>query len=170
MCWIPAPSSAKTRPRRWLMIPKSRRPISVTLRLRSRTVMTFDLILRQGRIAASGPAVVDIGVRNGRIAAIAAGVESAEWTGVREGSLDGRLLVPGFVDSHIHLDKSCISDRCACRAGSLREAIEAVAAAKRDFTEEDVYARARGTLEKAVVQGTTRMRCHTEVDPRIGPK
>src|SRR3954464_12790851 len=170
MCWIPAPSSAKTRPRRWLMIPKSKRPISATLRLRSRFVMAFDLILRQGRIAANGSGLADIGVRDGRIAGIGSGLESAEWNGVREISLNGRLLVPGFVESHIHLDKSCISERCACRTGSLREAIEAVAAAKRDFTEEDIYLRASRTLEKAIVQGTTRMRCHTEADPRIGLK
>jgi cytosine deaminase len=80
------------------------------------------------------------------------------------------LLVPGFVETHIHLDKSCISDRCACRTGTLQEAIESVAVAKRAFTEEDIYSRARRTLEKAVVQGTTRMRCHVEVDPRIGLK
>ncbi len=43
-----------------------------------------------------------------------------------------------------------------------------VAAAKRGFTEDDVYARAQRTLEKAILQGTTRMRTHVEVDPRIG--
>ena len=52
--------------------------------------------------------------------------------------------------------------------GTLQEAIAEVAAAKRAFTEDDVYARARRTLEKAIVQGTTRMRTHVEVDPRIG--
>ena len=52
--------------------------------------------------------------------------------------------------------------------GTLEEAIAEVAAAKRAFTEDDVYARGRRTLEKAIVQGTTRMRTHVEVDPRIG--
>ena len=36
------------------------------------------------------------------------------------------------------------------------------------FTEDDVYERARRTLEKAIVQGTTHMRTHVEVDPRVG--
>ena len=75
---------------------------------------------------------------------------------------------PGFVETHIHLDKSCILDRCRSEQGTLDEAIAAVAAAKRAFTEEDVYARGRRTLEKAILQGTTRMRTHVEVDPRIG--
>jgi cytosine/creatinine deaminase len=52
----------------------------------------------------------------------------------------------------------------------LQEAIESVAAAKLAFSEEDIYARGRRTLEKAIVQGTTRMRAHVEVDPRIGLK
>lgn len=80
----------------------------------------------------------------------------------------GRLVTPGFVDTHIHLDKSCILDRCRSEEGTLQEAIAQVAAAKRGFTENDVYERGRRTLEKAIVQGTTRMRTHVEVDPRIG--
>ena len=74
----------------------------------------------------------------------------------------------GFVETHIHLDKSCILDRCKSREGTLAEAIAEVAAAKRGFTEDDIYERARRTLEKAILQGTMRMRTHVEVDPRIG--
>ena len=54
------------------------------------------------------------------------------------------------------------------RQGTLDEAIAEVAAAKRAFTEDDVYARGRRTLEKAITQGTTRLRTHVEVDPRVG--
>ncbi|MEA2835572.1 MAG: cytosine/creatinine deaminase [Bradyrhizobium sp.] len=129
--------------------------------------MSFDTVLRNGRIAGLHEPV-DIGVRDGRIAAIDAGLEAPD--GTRDIALDGRLLIPGFVETHIHLDKSCISDRCACRTGTLKEAIETVAAAKLAFTEEDIYARAKRTLEKAIVQGTTRMRTHVEADPRIGLK
>jgi cytosine/creatinine deaminase len=130
----------------------------------------FDTILRNGRIAGLEHETVDIGVRDGRIAAIGPRLETGASDGTREFALDGRLVIPGFVETHIHLDKSCISDRCACRTGTLKEAIETVAAAKLAFTEDDIYARARRTLEKAIVQGTTRMRTHVEVDPRIGLK
>ena len=58
--------------------------------------------------------------------------------------------------------------RCPCHHGTLEEAVAAVAAAKRTFTDDDVYARAARTLEKAVLHGTTRMRTHVEVDPRVG--
>src|SRR5438552_7214922 len=128
--------------------------------------MTFDLVLRGARIAGQEAEAVDIGVTAGRFAAIAPALAAAG----PEERLDGRLVIPGFVDSHIHLDKSCILGRCQCQLGTLQEAISEVAAAKRAFTEEDVYERARRTLEKAILQGTTRMRTHVEVDPRIGLK
>ena len=130
----------------------------------------FDIVLRNGRIAGLEHGPVDIGVRDGRIAAIGPKLETGASDRAREFALDGRLVIPGFVETHIHLDKSCISERCACRTGTLKEAIETVAAAKLAFTEDDIYARARRTLEKAIVQGTTRMRTHVEVDPRIGLK
>ena len=50
----------------------------------------------------------------------------------------------------------------------MAEAIAAVAAMKRDFTVEDVYARGARVIERAIVHGTTRMRTHVEIDPRIG--
>ena len=126
--------------------------------------MTFDFVWRDARLAGRETETVDIGVRAGRIAAIAPGLVCD----APEERLGGRLVVPGFVDTHIHLDKSSILGRCACRLGTLQEAIAEVAAAKRTFTEEDVYARGRRTLEKAILHGTTRMRTHVEVDPRIG--
>jgi cytosine/creatinine deaminase len=43
-------------------------------------------------------------------------------------------------------------------------------AAKRDFTEDDIFARAARTLAKAITQGTTRVRTHVEIDPGIGLK
>jgi cytosine/creatinine deaminase len=126
--------------------------------------MSLDLILRQARIVGYGDALLDIGVKDGRIAAI----ESHIAIDAAQEQLDGRLVIPGFVDTHIHLDKSCILDRCRSQHGTLEEAIAEVAAAKRMFTEDDVYTRGSRTLEKAIVQGTTRMRTHVEVDPRVG--
>jgi cytosine/creatinine deaminase len=131
--------------------------------------MPFDFVMRNGRIAGRDHELADLGVRDGRIAAIGPQLETGPDRS-RDIALDGRLVIPGFVETHIHLDKSCISDRCTCRTGTLQEAIENVAAAKLAFTVDDIHARGRRTLEKAIVQGTTRMRTHVEVDPRIGLK
>jgi cytosine/creatinine deaminase len=126
--------------------------------------MPLDLVLRKAGLAGSEQTPVDIGIANGRIVDIAAHI-AAE---APEERLDGRLVIAGFVESHIHLDKSHILERCDCREGTLAEAIASVAAAKRSFTADDIYARAQRTLEKAIVQGTICMRTHVEVDPRVG--
>ena len=123
----------------------------------------FDLIFRRAVTPAS-PTPVDIGVSGGRILAVAPHLE-AEAPQI---AVDGRLVLPGFVDTHIHLDKACLLGRCGHDHGSVAEAIGAVASLKRDFTVDDIYARGARVLERAIVAGTTRMRTHVEIDPRIG--
>ena len=80
--------------------------------------MDFDLILREARIAGRAERTADIGISKGRIAAIAPDLPQ----GVPERKLNGRLAVPGFIETHIHLDKSCILGRCQCEKGTLDEA------------------------------------------------
>ena len=77
-------------------------------------------------------------------------------------------MTPGFIETHIHLDESCILDRCSSNKGDLAEAIEEVAKAKKGFTLEDVYDRAKSTLEKCILNGTTHVRTQLEIDPGIG--
>jgi cytosine deaminase len=124
-----------------------------------------DLILRNALIADDpGGRPVDIGVEGGRIAAIAPAL-AAEGPGYDAG---GRLVCGGFVETHIHLDKSRIIDRCAPEPGRQPEVVPRVAAVKKDFTVADVHARARETLEGCIVNGATRMRTHVEIDPGVG--
>ncbi|MBY6006379.1 amidohydrolase family protein [Salipiger bermudensis] len=125
--------------------------------------MTPDLVIRQARIA-DGAAPVDIAVKDGMISGIAPRI------GSDAPCLDaaGGLLIRGFADSHLHLDKACILDRAQNRTGTLKGALEAVTAAKRDFTASDVYARGARVLDAAIGQGTTLIRTHVEIDPAIG--
>jgi cytosine deaminase len=124
----------------------------------------MDLLLKNARIFADGaPPLADVVIRNGRIAAIAAEL-SAEGPTI---DLRGRLLAPGLVETHIHLDKTCIIERCKSEEGTVAEAVRETAAAKRAFAEEDVYTRAVRTLERCIANGTMLMRTHVEVDPGI---
>jgi cytosine/creatinine deaminase len=123
----------------------------------------MDLILRNASIAGGDGTLVDIGIEGGRIVALAPGL-AAEGQQI---DVHGRLVAPGLVETHIHLDKTRIMDRCLVREGTLREAVEQTAAAKRHFTEEDIYARARRTLERCILNGTMLMRTHVEIDPVI---
>ena len=125
----------------------------------------LDLIIRNAVIdAAGGLRRAEIGVADGKIAAIEPRIEAA----ADEIDADGRLLVPGLVETHIHLDKSCIMDRCQLGEGTAKEAIRETAKAKRDFTPGDVHARGKRTLEQCVSWGTMHMRTHVEVDPGVG--
>lgn len=123
----------------------------------------LDLIFRRAALLGHDRPM-DIGVSAGRIAAVAPRI-AAEAPQI---DLGGRLAIPGFVDTHIHLDKACLLGRCGHDHGGLGEAIAAVSAMKRDFTEADVYERGARVIEKAIGKGTTRMRTHVEVDPRAG--
>jgi cytosine deaminase len=76
----------------------------------------------------------------------------------------GGLLLPAYVDTHIHLDKVLIRDQLVEHDGTLRGAIEAIHAAKRDYDPEDVRRRARAVIESSVLTGTTRLRSHVDVD------
>src|ERR1700739_2425483 len=124
----------------------------------------MDLILRNARRVGAEQALTDIGITGGKIAAIEPHIAGEGETI----DLGGRLVSPGFVETHIYLDKSCILDRVKSEKGDLTEAIAEAAKAKAAFTPEDVHARAIRTLEKAILQGTTHMRTHLEVDPGIG--
>jgi cytosine deaminase len=124
----------------------------------------MDLIVRNARILDAEQTASDVGIDGGRIVAIQPGLQAAGE------SIDvgGRLVAPGLIETHIHLDKSAILDRCKAERGDLEEAIQEVARQKKLFTAEDVYQRAKRTLERAILNGTTRMRTQLEVDPGIG--
>jgi cytosine deaminase len=125
----------------------------------------MDLIIRNARMLSGNELrVVDVGIRGETIAAIAAGLEAD----APELDAAGCLVIPGMIETHIHLDKTCIMDRCHIEEGTVAEAVRETAAAKCDFTVEDVYARGKRTLERCIAQGTMHMRTHVEVDPGIG--
>jgi cytosine/creatinine deaminase len=125
----------------------------------------MDLIIRNALVAHGAElSVVDIGIGGGSILAVGPELESD----AHELDASGCLLVPGLIETHIHLDKTCILDRCRIEQGTVAEAARETAAAKRGFTVEDVYARGRQTLERCISHGTTRMRTHVELDPGIG--
>ena len=116
------------------------------------------LLLRGGIVGAE---TRDILIRDGRIARIRRGLdaEGADVIDVRD-----KLVVPGFIESHIHPDKAFIADRTeGLRSGGPTPQV-LVAELKKQFTVDDIYARARRTLELAVRHGCTSMRAHVEID------
>jgi cytosine deaminase len=129
--------------------------------------VAFDLILRNARLGNGGDkeAAVDIGIAEGRIAAIA-----PQLTGNGENlDVGGRFVSPGLVESHFHLDKSRILDRVTpLEDRRATDYMKRTSSVKDSFTVEDVYARARATLEQCILNGVMHMRTHIEVDPNVG--
>jgi cytosine deaminase len=122
-----------------------------------------DLIIRNARQPGQ-EAPVDIGIARGRIAV----VEQSIAADAPAYDACGLLACAGLVETHIHLDKSRIIDRCAPQPRKTLSPVFGVTPIKQDMTVEDVHARAAQTLEECIKRGTTRMRTQVEVDPGIG--
>ncbi|WP_442108351.1 amidohydrolase family protein [Pseudomonas sp. NUPR-001] len=116
-------------------------------------------------VAADG-SPLSVAVADGRIVRL--GSDVAAIAGVQCIDLGGQLLVPGFVDGHIHLDKSFVGDRWHPHqpAGSLRERL---AIEKRELAQAPaIVERADALIRQAASFGTVAMRSHVDVDATTG--
>ena len=127
----------------------------------------IDTLFRNARLADGR--IVDIAVGGGQIVAIGPSQNHAAIGQTCD--LGRRLVLPGLVDGHIHLDKGFIGDAWKphrpCTAGfSVRERVqfekEALA------TAEPIATRAAAMIDLCVSHGTTQMRSHVDVDAGIG--
>src|SRR5262245_12044350 len=83
-------SEARTRLRNRILAAQGKTPCDVALR-GGRYLDVFSCVWREG----------DVGIFDGRVVALEAGVPAARTIDVR-----GKHIVPGFVDAHVHLESS----------------------------------------------------------------
>jgi cytosine deaminase len=128
----------------------------------------LDYVIRNACVpGAAGGGAVDIGFSAGRIAAVEPGIRAD----APSYDAQGCLCCGGLVETHIHLDKSRIIDRCTPEPSrSAPNHMPRVQAVKPTFTVEDIYNRAKATLETCIKQGTTRIRTHAEIDLPVSTK
>ena len=124
----------------------------------------MDMIIRQARIDDDQP-LVDIGIQDGRIAVIE---ECIEAEGEHEIDAEGRVVLPGFIEPHLHLDKAFLHRRLPARSGTLDEAIRVTGILKSRQERQDVLERSRRVLDLAIEHGTVFVRAHPDVDPIQG--
>lgn len=127
-----------------------------------------DTLFRNARLADGR--TVDIAVSDGRIVSITSTSQPQAIAGETH-DLGRRLLLPGMVDGHIHLDKGFVGDdwkpHRPCTAGfSVRERVlferQALAEAK------PIPVRAAALIDLCVSHGTTQMRSHVDIDTQVG--
>lgn len=131
--------------------------------------MAFDQIFLNARF--DDGARHHIAVKNGRIAAIMPAGEPA--SGAETVDLGNALVVPGFVEGHIHLDTSFYGDAWRphkpCTDGfNVHERVAFQAQNMAVSAPMDV--RARNQLDLCIAHGSTQMRSHVMVDGSVGLK
>jgi cytosine/creatinine deaminase len=135
--------------------------------------MVNDVILRNVRVWGVGEPV-DIVVRDGHIANVIPPnplVKGGKIVSpIHEIDFGGRVLLPGFVESHCHLDKtmSLKDGNLQNHSGTLLEAIQTWYPNKLTRSKDDFKRRATFALNQAIAKGTTSLRSHIDMDADKG--
>ncbi len=122
----------------------------------------FDLVIKRARID-DDKDLVDIGISGGKISKIDKNLSAANVIDV-----NGDVVVPSFIESHIHLDKALLERVKPNLEGTLAGAIKITGELKKGFQYDEVLARSRAVLEMLIAHGTTYVRAHPDTDPLGG--
>lgn len=109
----------------------------------------------------------DVRIVNGKFKEIAPELTVVANEQVIDGK--GNVLLPPFVDSHVHLDATLTAGQPEWNeSGTLFDGIRIWSERKQDLTKEDVKKRARKTIENMVGHGIQHVRSHVDVtDPHL---
>src|SRR6202011_3264137 len=112
----------------------------------------MNLLVRNARLRGRDQ-LIDIGIEEGRIAAVAPDLAASAAQTI---DAAGDLVVPGFVNLHLHADKALLGEVMRANvSGTLPEAIEITNDFKRKYDPSEVAARTLRALETGVQNGTT---------------
>src|SRR5438067_3792208 len=120
--------------------------------------LAADLIWRHATLANGTRG--DIAVRDGHIARIAPHIDAP---GAVVEDLCGQLVLPSFVDLHMHLDKAFTAELTCNESGTLQEAIVRFAQVRPRLSRASYVERALRTLRLCAAAGTTAVRSHVDV-------
>ncbi|WP_245926286.1 cytosine deaminase [Sulfoacidibacillus thermotolerans] len=125
----------------------------------------YDLLIRKARMLDSHE-LVDIGIRDGVIVEIA---PHSHEKAKEEIDAKENVLLPPFVESHIHLDSVLTAGEPRYNeSGTLFEGIQVWTERKSSLSVEDVMKRALVALKWQVAQGILHVRTHVDVcDPNL---
>jgi cytosine deaminase len=87
--------------------------------------------------------------------------------GITTLDLQGKILLPGLVDSHMHLDKAFSLTTVENVTGTLEEAIRNYSQASPTFSKDEIKARMMRAAMQALSFGTTHIRTHLDFNLRF---
>src|SRR5499427_330351 len=120
----------------------------------------MNLLVRNARLRGRDQ-LVDIGIEQGRIAAVAPDLAPSAAQTI---DAAGDLVVPGFVNLHLHADKALLGEVMRPNvSGTLPEAIEITNDFKRKYDPQEVARRAGRVIETGIRNGTTFFRLFSDV-------
>lgn len=112
------------------------------------------------------PSASEILVEDGKFLKFGKNLEKAD----QEIDLDGNLVIPPYVDSHLHLDYYMVgkTDKVKNESGTLFEAIDIWNDFKKETTKEEMKKRIRQAVEDCASYGTQYIRAQTDcTDPNL---
>lgn len=110
-------------------------------------------------------APVSIAVAGGEIQEVCPPPAAPPWPRY---DLAGRVVLPGLVDAHQHLDKTHLYPALGNESGTLDEAIARVREHYARCTVDEIVGRARRGLDLAIAAGTTAVRSHADTGSHAG--
>lgn len=130
----------------------------------------YDLVVRQARLRQQPNKMYDIGVRDGRIAALQERLEGKADTEI---DAHGNLVSESFVNPHLHLckvytlqmmDEEALRDYHGAEMGKAMTAIELAARVKEKYAESWIIQNVRKAVAQAALYGCTHIRAFADVD------
>jgi cytosine/creatinine deaminase len=128
--------------------------------------MQYDLVIRNAQLHRR-QGLVDIAIQDGRFVGV--GTDLTDASAARAIDAAGQLVVPPFIDAHVHLDAVLtVGQPRYNSSGTLLEGIQIWSERKPGLTLEDVKQRALEEIRWEVAQGTLYIRSHVDVcDPEL---
>lgn len=128
----------------------------------------FDTLLKNAKLAYQED-LIDLAIEKNKIVALESNIKSEAEQTI---DLEGRLLLPGFVDSHVHLDIALMNSwdepgrpEPYLSHYGLNNSLER---RRRAFTPEDIEQRAGEALKLAARHGVTAIRAQCHIDLEVG--
>jgi cytosine/creatinine deaminase len=131
---------------------------------------TFDIVIRRARLRGSGDEYAEIGIKDGRIAAIAPHLDGNAASEIDAG---GNLVTESYVNPHLHLckvwtlpmmEEEALQAYQADGMGKALSGIELASKIKEKYAEPWIVENARRAVALAALHGNLHIRAFADVD------